>query len=298
MHNIDRTLQEFGSIGNEYQNEYENTQEMSNEFGNEFANEFENAFGNEYSNEFGNEYSNEYSNEFSQESSHEQLEMEMTYELMAVTNEMELNHFLGGLMKKALGAAKGAATSFINSSAGKSVGNYLVNFGKKTLPQLATKYGGQALGALGGKVGNAIGGKVGGQLGSTIASGMQKGGTWLGQQGGAYVGGKAGDFVADKAKQIFNLEFEGLSPEDREFEIARSFVRFSSDLARRSYGRYRRNPRIAVRDLGRQSIYDSASRYAPGLLVNDTPDMPISSTAGAMSGRWIRQNGNIVILGA
>ena len=293
MHNIDRTLQEFGSIGNEYQNEYENTQEMGNEFGNEFANEFENAFGNEFSNEF----SNEYSNEFGQESNYEQLEMEMTYELMAVTNEMELNHFLGGLMKKTLGAAKGAATSFINSSAGKSVGNYLVNFGKKTLPQLATKYGGQALGALGGKLGNAIGGKVGGQLGSTIAAGMQKGGTWLGQQGGAYVGGKAGDFVADKAKQIFNLEFEGLSPEDREFEIARSFVRFSSDLARRAYGGYRRNPRIPLRDLGRRSIYDAASRYAPGLIMNDSPDMIINST-GAMSGRWIRQNGNIVILGA
>ncbi len=292
MHNIDRTLQEFGTIGNEYQNEYENTHEMGQEFGHEYSNEFGHEFEVSGENEFGQEYSHE----MGHESNHEQMEMEMTYELMAVTNEMELNHFLGGLMKKALGAAKSAATGFINSSAGKSVGNYLVNFGKKTLPQLATKYGGQALGALGGKVGSAIGGKVGGQLGNTIASGFQKGGTWLGQQGGAYVGGKAGDFVADKAKQIFNLEFEGLSPEDREFEIARSFVRFSSDLARRSFNGYRRNPRIPIRVLGRQSIYDSASRYAPGLL-NDNNDFS-GNPSGAMSGQWIRQNGNIVILGA
>ena len=284
MHNIDRTLQESGAMGYEFEQEYEtgSNQEQGHEFGQEFGHEFE--FGQEASNEFGHEF------EF--ETNQEQHELEMTYELMTVTNEMELNHFLGGLMRKAVGAAKGAASTFVKSNAGKGVGRYLMNFGKNTLPQLAAKYGGQALGAAGGKLGGVISDKLGGGfLGNTIATGLQKGGQWVGQQGGQWAGSKVGGLLSDKAQQIFNLEFENMSHEDREFEVARSYVRFATDLTRRADNAVSRNPNIPLSSLASQVIPQSAAQFAPGLLASK------GGAAKSGGGNWVRRGNSIVIYG-
>ncbi len=212
MHHIDRTLQELetGSGTNgEYQNEFEFSANG------EFGQAFEQAYNQEANYEENETF------ELEQEP-----ELEMAYQLLEVSNEYELNQFLGGLMSKAFGAAKSAATSFINSPTGKGVGQYLVNFGKQTLPRLATQYGGQAGGALGQRVGSALGGRLG-PLGSKV-------GSWAGSKAGGWAGTQAGNFVASNAKRIFKLELEALEPEDQELEIARSFVRFASDLTRQA----------------------------------------------------------------
>lgn len=233
MHNIDRTVGEtsFG-FGNEYENE-------TFEYGNE------NEFGNETF-EFGNEtfeFENEYSGEMN-----ESLELELATELLSVTNEQELEQFLGGLFKKAVGGIK----SFARSSAGKALGGMLKSVAKKALPV------------------------AGAALGNLIAPGI----------GGA-IGGK----LAGAAGKAFGLELEGLSPEDREFEVARAYVRFASDAARRTArsSNQNRQPRQAAR----MGMTEAARRYAPGIISSGGN----SEGAGQRSGRWVRRGGSIIIYG-
>ena len=83
----------------------------------------------------------------------------------------------------------------INSPVGQALGGILKQVAKKALPI--------AGGALGSFVGGPLGGMVGGKLASM-----------------------AGD--------AFGLEVEGLSREDRDFEMARRYVRFATHAARRA----------------------------------------------------------------
>lgn len=220
MHNTDRTSGEMGyEFNNEYANEFSNeTYEM-----NELSPEFEAAFetNQEYSGEFQGEYQGEYSGELSGEVFHETMEMELASELLNVSNEQELEQFLGKLIKR----AAGAVGKFARSSAGRAIGGFLKSAAKKALP-----WAGRALGtALGGPLGGVIGGKL-----------------------------------AGAASNLFELELEGLSNEDREFEMARAYVRFAGDAVRRASRNpsYRYNPAMAVRS----AVIGSARRYAPGFL--------------------------------
>lgn len=63
---------------------------------------------------------------------------------------------------------------------------------------------------------------------------------------------------------MFELELEGLSNEDREFEVARRFVRFASDATRRasSAAAAGASPKAAVGNALKQAAYN----HAPGLL--------------------------------
>lgn len=287
MHNVDRTLQEFGTIGQEMENGYSQESYGQQEFGQEMGQEF------------GNEFEFEYGQEMGQETQQEQQEFEAALELLEISNEQELNQFLGGLLSRAAGLAKNAASSFVKSQTGQALGRHLVNFGKQTLPKLATQYGGKAGGSLGQRVGQAIGGRIGGAAGSRIGASLgQKGGSWLGQQAGSYVGQRAGDFVTDQAKRIFNLELEGLNPENQELEIARAYYRYANNLARRTYQTYRRNPRWSPRSISRQVIPATARLYAPGLLGNGYDDgMNTQPMHDGERGTWSRQNGTIVLYG-
>ncbi len=78
-------------------------------------------------------------------------EMELAAELLEITDEAELDQFLGKLIKKA-GQAIG---KFAKSSAGKALGGILKGAAKAALPILGTAAGG----FFGGPAGAAIGGK-------------------------------------------------------------------------------------------------------------------------------------------
>ncbi len=158
-------------------------------------------------------------------------EMELAAELLAVSNEQELEQFLGDLFKKA-GKATGQA---ISSPVGKSLGGILRKAAKTALP------------ILGGAVGGFFGGPVGAKLGSKLAS----------------VGG-----------QIFGLELEGMSNEDKEFEMSRRFVGFAGNAAARA-ARYRRS--MDPRRIARAAVLAAARRHAPGFLRNGyRPSGPIA----------------------
>lgn len=65
-----------------------------------------------------------------------------------------------------------------------------------------------------------------------------------------------------KAAAIFGLEVEGLSPEDKEFEVARRFVRLAGDTVDQAQARTGQPPRRAVE----LALLHAARRHAPGLL--------------------------------
>ena len=89
--------------------------------------------------------------------------------------------------------AGSAIGKFVRSPVGNALGGILKGAAKAALP------------VVGGALGTLVGGPAGGALGSTLAS---------------------------KAGQIFGLELEGLSGEDREFEVARRFTQFAGEAAK------------------------------------------------------------------
>ena len=98
-----------------------------------------------------------YEYEFQAGELHEALEMELAQELLEITNEAELEEFLGKLVKR---VARGAG-SFMKSGLGKAVGGVLRNVAKTALPMVGS--------ALGSFVAPGLGTAVGGKLGSMAA---------------------------------------------------------------------------------------------------------------------------------
>jgi hypothetical protein len=89
---------------------------------------------------------------------------------------------------------------------------------------------------------------------------------------------------AAAAARIFGLELEGLSPEDKEFEIARSFVRFAGETVANAVAALEHAPSHVV---ARCSAAQAATRYAPGLLRHAPPPL---------AGRWVRRGRHIVVV--
>lgn len=123
MHNIDRTLSEF-------EPEYETLQADEFEFENDESEDSESGVFSEAD------------------------EMDLASELLTVSDEAELDQFLGKLLKKASGAVR----KIIKTPLGKQVGGLLKGAVKSVLPMAA--------GALGTFVGGPVGTALGSQLGS------------------------------------------------------------------------------------------------------------------------------------
>lgn len=90
----------------------------------------------------------------------EALEMELVQELLEITNEAELEEFLGKLVRSVGKAASG----FIRSPIGKALGGVLRNVAKTALPMV-----GSAIGSfVAPGIGTAIGGKLGSMAGGLL----------------------------------------------------------------------------------------------------------------------------------
>ena len=88
-----------------------------------------------------------------------------------------------------------------------------------------------------------------------------------------------------RAARLFGMELEGLSPEDKEFEVAQQFVRLGADASRTAAATARAGAPQAV---AAAAVQQAARRYAPGLL-------RLQAQASPQSGRWQRQGGRIVV---
>jgi hypothetical protein len=170
---------------------------------------------------------------------------------------------LDHFLGKLLKGAVSAVSGVLNSAEGKALKGILKKVAKKALPL------------------------VGGAVGSVIAPGV---GTVVGQNvGNALVSG-----------EIFELELEGLSNEDREFETARAFVRFGANAANQVMAGRIGSPQDNVRN----GVTAAATRFAPGLLLRNGfgrrrrrfhRDWMGGNAGGGESGTWYRKGNRIII---
>lgn len=222
----------------------------------EFENDEYEAFGNEFEALFESNYENQEVGMLNESEI-----MELTHELLAVSNEMELDRFLGKMFKKVGGAVR----NFSRSSLGRMVGSALKSVASKALP-----FAGKALGTF---VGGPFGGILGGQL-------------------------------AGMAGKAFGLELEGLSAEDREFEIGQAFVRFAADTARRASNLLNSKPNMPASQIARVALINSARHYAPGLFKTQgqstTTPAPVAARSTCAcrkrSGTWRMEGGRIILM--
>ena len=145
----------------------------------------------------------------------------------------------------------------------------------------------------GSAAGKAIGGMLKGVLKKALPIAGGVAGTFFGGPVGATIGSKLGSMAGN----LFEMELEGLSQEDREFEAAKQFARFATEAVQNAASAPGGNP-IAI---ARSAIAAAAQRYAPGLLNGSTtsimPVRPYSSGYGRpRSGRWRRIGPNKIIV--
>lgn len=225
----------------------------------------QNLFDTEYESAFEFEAEFEYEDEFEFEDDFE-FESDQPFD---TTTETELaaelltvgdDNELEFFLGKLFKKATHGAKRFARSKVGKLAGGMLKNVAKQALPMA-----GQALGSY---YGGAAGGQLGGQLGGMAA-------------------------------QTFELELEGLSPEDQEFEVARRVVRLAGETARQAA----RVPRsVPAREVARQALRGAARKHAPGLLRRRSPGRSVAPRGGfsrgaSTSGTWVRRGNTIIVNG-
>lgn len=220
MHDLDRTLRSQESEGESYDFEAE-------------------LFG-----ESESDYEGE-TNGMSEED-----ELDLAAELLAVSDEQELDEFFRNLFKRA------------KSFAVPALKKYLKPLAKKVIPF----------------AGRALGGFIGGPAGAAI-------------------GGKLGSY----ATTLFEVDFESMDGETQDLEVARRFVRFASAAANNAATS---GPTGNPTTIARAAVVRAAKAHAPGLIrprgarVNDRRgNGGAVSSKDANSGRWIRRDGRIVLLG-
>jgi uncharacterized protein (DUF697 family) len=242
--------------------------------------EMEQEFGpQEFESEFG-ELTNEFSNEaFEYEAEGEMGEM-MEMEFATELLEVQSEAELENFLGNLIKKASGAIGGFIRSPQGKALGGMFKGLAKKALPF----------------VGKAVG-------------------TYFGGPAGAAIGGKLGNM----ASNLFEMELEGMSREDQEFEMAKQFVKFANAATRTAM----RTPVAGNPGLvARKAIVTAARKYAPGILKRCSCGKPIythshvhsstvstpvqSSTVSTFSpvahipgrsGRWYRKGRSIILMG-
>jgi hypothetical protein len=148
--------------------------------------------------------------------------------------------------------AGSALGKFVKSPIGHALGDVLKAAAKKALPI----------------VGGALGGVVGGPLGATLGSGL-----------------------ASMAGSSLGLELEGLSPEDKEFEACKRFVRFAGETVKNALGAA---PSIDPASAARRAAMEAARTLAPGLIEGGRPGNKESETK-RHTGRWVRHKGTIIL---
>ena len=180
-------------------------------------------------------------------------EMEMAAELLEISDEAELDQFLGSLFKK----ASHAVGSFLKGPVGKHLGGLIKPLVKKALPM------------------------VGGALGSFIPI--------------PGVGTAVGTALGSAASNMFEMELEGMSAEDQEFEVARRVVRLAGEAAQQAA---QTPPTVPPQTAAKSALVAAAQQHAPGLLRQAAPSAVAGSSGRhGRGGRWVRRGHTIVLYG-
>lgn len=168
-------------------------------------------------------------------------ENDLAAELLTLSEEAELDQFLGKLLRKGGRFAKAFAP----------LGKMLKPLAKKLLPIAGTAVG-----------------------------------TFFGGPAGAALGGK----LASVAANAFEIESEGMVPEEMEMEVARRFVRLADDAAQEAAAA---PPHADPNAVAKAAIRAAVERNAPGLA--RTGGGGRRRYGRANSGQWYRR-GNVIIV--
>ncbi len=202
-------------------------------------------------------------------------EMELASTLLEVSDEQELDQFLGKLISTATGAVK----RFAATKEGTALKKHLAKAAVGAVPHV------------GAAIGRAFGDEKGAQWGKTI--------------GGALGGGLGG---------WFDVELEGLSPEDKEFEISRKFVKFAVGAARNLLNQLARSqgPVRSPNAAAKAAVITAARKHAPGLTKIVASARPLGAPSPAIGtrppalgsqggpvtrGQWVRRGNTVILLG-
>jgi len=185
-------------------------------------------------------------------------EMMLATELLGITDEAELDQFLGKVLK---GAWRGIRK--VGSTVGRiarPLGGILKGVAKQALPF------------------------VGGALGSFIPI--------------PGVGTAVGTALGSAVSKALEMELEGLNPEDREFEMARRFVRLAGTAAQQAA---QAQPNADPMAAARAAVMAAAQQQGPGVFQGAASPAPSATATRAgrpgSSGRWIRRGRTIILLG-
>lgn len=226
--------------------------------------EFETDAGEFESDEFEFELGDEMEFEEEIESPLDEVEeMELATELLAVSNEQELDQFLGKLFKRI-----GKGVRKIGKGLGKVVrplGGMLKGIAKKALPF------------------------VGGALGSFIPI--------------PGVGTAVGSALGSAASKLLEVDLEGMNPEDQEFELARRFVRMASTAATKAAATPAdADPKAAAIRAIKAAIQHlevggTEADYEVPTATPTTGYRALASGGRRRRGRWFRRGNSIVVVG-
>jgi hypothetical protein len=120
----------------------------------------------------------------------------------------------------------------------------------------------QAVGGISGILSGPQGKILKSLLKNVVKKALPIAGTAAGAYFGGPLGAQAGGNIANAAAGMFELELEGLSNEDSEFEIAKAVVRLSGNAARQLADQNTGDPK----EDARHALIQASSRYAPGLI--------------------------------
>ncbi|MCU1229747.1 MAG: hypothetical protein JWO97_2631 [Acidobacteria bacterium] len=153
---------------------------------------------------------------------------------------------------------------------------------------------GKLLKGVKGVLNTPAGQKLKGLLRDTAKKALPLGGEAIGSYFGGNRGGQIGTQAGNLASSIFGLELEGMSGEDREFEMAKQFVRLSTTAANNLASAPRNgNPQLTAQ----RALASAAQRHAPGLVTSlGGGSCPGNATRPA-TGRWFRRGRRIVVVG-
>lgn len=112
-----------------------------------------------------------------------------------------------------------------------------------------------------------------------------------GKVAGGFFGGPAGSMIGGKlggmASNLFEIELEGLSPEDQEFEIAKRVIRYGNQAMQNAA---KLSQRMPPEQAAKMALKQAAATHAPGMLKPRRGARP-------MEGKWKRVGNRIVLFG-
>ena len=186
-------------------------------------------------------------------------EMELANELLSVSNEAELEQFLGNFLRK----AASVAGSVIKSPIGQAVGGVLKGVAKKAIPLAGGAIGGYFGGPLGAKIGSGLASAAGNALGLEAESSSNE------------------DREFEGAKQFVRLAADTVNraTQARQGGDPRAVAQSAASAAARQFA-----PGLLARP-GGSSAQNGGGAARPG------------QGARGASGRWARQGQKIVLYG-